>query len=126
MSSEKGKGEQVATKLPEGDLLQRILEKIVRGYAPERVILFGSYAYGEPRPESDIDLLIIKETERRPLERWVELKRLLRDRNRLIAVSPLVYTPEEVRERLAMGDMFLEEVLKSGEVLYERPSGSRQ
>ncbi len=105
-------------------LLQQILEKIVIGYTPKRVILFGSYAYGEPNEESDIDLLIIKETKRRPIERWTELKRLLRDRNRRVSVSPLVYTPQEVKERLAMGDMFLEEVLEKGKTLYERPTGS--
>jgi len=101
-------------------LLQEILERIVRGYTPERVIIFGSYAYGEPDEESDIDLLIIKKTEQRPIERWTELKRMLRDQGRLISVSPLVYTPQEVEERLAMGDMFLEEVLERGKTLYER------
>ena len=107
------------------ELIQQILHKIVTGYTPEQVILFGSYAYGEPDEMSDIDLLIIKETRRRPIERWTELKRLLRDRNRLASVSPLVYTPQEVEERLALGDMFLEEILEKGKTLYERSvSGS--
>jgi len=107
------------------ELIQQILHKIVTGYTPEQVILFGSYAYGEPDEMSDIDLLIIKETRRRPIERWTELKRLLRDRNRLASVSPLVYTPQEVEERLALGDVFLEEILEKGKTLYERSvSGS--
>jgi predicted nucleotidyltransferase len=103
--------------------IERILERIVKEYAPERIILFGSYAYGEPDEESDVDLLIIKETDQRPIARWVEVKRLLRDRSRIMSISPLVYTPREVEERLALGDPFLREALERGETLYERSAG---
>ena len=100
------------------DYVQEVLKKIIAHYAPQKIILFGSYAYGQPDEESDIDLLIIKETEKRPIERWTDLKRLLRDRNRLVSVSPLVYTPQELEERLALGDPFIQEILENGEVLY--------
>lgn len=100
------------------DVIQQIVEKLVSGYAPQKVILFGSYAYGDPTPDSDIDLLIIKDTDKRPLERWMEVKRLLRDRNRIISVSPLVYTTQELEDRLAIGDFFIQEVLERGKVLY--------
>ena len=103
--------------------IDRILERIVKEYAPERIVLFGSYAYGEPDEESDVDLLIIKETDQRPIARWVEVKRLLRDRSRTVSISPLVYTPREVEERLALGDPFLREALERGETLYERSAG---
>jgi predicted nucleotidyltransferase len=73
-------------------LIQDILAKIVAGYSPQRVILFGSYAYGEPDEDSDIDLLIIKDTDAPPIERWTTVKRLVRDRSRRTSVSPLVYT----------------------------------
>ncbi len=99
-------------------MIEEILKKIVTGYSPRKVILFGSYAYGQPDEESDIDLLIIKDTDNRPIERWIELKRLLRDRNRTVSVSPLVYTPRELEERLALGDFFIREVLEKGETLY--------
>jgi len=98
--------------------IREILEKIITYYVPQKVILFGSYAYGQPDEESDIDLLIIKETNRRPIERWTEIKRLLRDRNRPVSVSPLVYTPQEIEERLVLRDPFIQEVLTNGEVLY--------
>ena len=52
-------------KLPH--VIPDILEKIVAGYAPQKVILFGSYAYGEPDEDSDIDLLIIKDTNEPPI-----------------------------------------------------------
>ena len=104
-----------------GRLRQRILEiveRVVEGYRPKKVILFGSYAYGEPTEDSDVDLLIIKNTEKRPIERWLEVKKLLRGRGPLVAVSPLVYTEKELASRIAMKDFFIEEILERGELLY--------
>ena len=95
-----------------------IVGAISKGYKPKKIILFGSYAYGEPAEASDIDLLIIKNTDKRPIDRWVEVKRLLRDRNRMLAVAPLVYTEKEIAERLALRDFFVEEILDRGKVLY--------
>jgi predicted nucleotidyltransferase len=90
----------------------------VAGYAPEKIILFGSYAYGQPDEESDIDLLIVKDTDKRPIDRWMDVKRLVRDPNRVTSVMPIVYTPQELNDRLARGDFFIREVLERGEVLY--------
>lgn len=100
------------------EMIQDIVQRIAVGYSPQKVILFGSYAYGEPDEDSDIDLLVIKDTEKRPIERWMEVKRLLRDRNRSVSVSPLVYTVREIEDRLAIKDLFIKEVLEKGEVLY--------
>ena len=99
-------------------MIQHIVQRIVAGYSPKKIILFGSYAYGEPDEDSDIDLLIIKDTDKRPIERWMDVKRLLRDRNRTVSVSPLVYTSRELEARLALKDFFIQEVLEKGEVLY--------
>ena len=95
-----------------------IVERVVEGYRPKKVILFGSYAYGEPTEDSDVDLLIIKNTKKRPIERWLEVKKLLRGRGPLVAVSPLVYTEKELASRIAMKDFFIEEILERGELLY--------
>ena len=100
------------------EMIEDIVQRIVAGYAPQKVILFGSHAYGQPDEDSDIDLLIIKETDKRPLDRWMEVKRLLRDRSRRVSVSPLVYTGGEIEDRLAVKDFFIQEVLEKGEVLY--------
>jgi uncharacterized protein len=102
----------------ETELIRQLVEKIVRGYSPQKIILFGSYAYGNPTPESDIDLLIIKNTDKRPMDRWMEVKKLLRDPKRVIPVSPLVYTEREIEERRAIRDFFLEEIFEKGKVLY--------
>ena len=95
-----------------------IVEAISKRYAPKKIMLFGSHAYGEPTEDSDIDLFIIKNTNKRPIDRWIEVKRLLRDKRRMFAVSPLVYTEKEIEERLAIGDFFVEEVFEKGELLY--------
>jgi len=99
-------------------IINEIVDRILKGYKPKKVILFGSYAYGEPTEDSDIDLLIIKNTDKRPIDRWVEVKRLLRDNRRTIPVSPLVYTEKEIEERIAIKDFFIEEIFEKGDVLY--------
>lgn len=100
------------------ETINEIVDRILEGYKPKKVILFGSYAHGEPTEDSDIDLLIIKNTERRPIDRWVEVKRILRDRSRILPVSPLVYTEKEIEQRIAVNDFFIKEIFEKGEVLY--------
>jgi len=99
-------------------IILRAAKKIVKEYQPKKIILFGSYAYGEPTEDSDVDLLIIKDTDKRPIDRWIEVKRLLRDITRSLPVSPLVYTEKEIEERNAIKDFFIEEIFEKGEVLY--------
>ena len=101
-------------------LISRIVKTISHEYRPQKIILFGSYAYGRATPDSDIDLLIIKDTDLRMVDRFVEVKRLIYDPQLRIPVSPLVYTPHELQERLDMGDDFVEEVMREGKVLYEK------
>ena len=95
-----------------------MVAKLVANYAPQKVILFGSYAYGDPRPDSDIDLLIIKETPERFIDRWVTVRHILSDPKRRFPLETLVLTPQEVSQRRAVGDQFVEEILKKGEILY--------
>jgi len=97
---------------------RRIIRRIVDEYDPIKVILYGSYARGEQHADSDLDLLIIKETSKRPIERWMEVKRMVRDRNGSISVSPLVYTPKEFQECLDMKDYFIHDILDTGQVLH--------
>ncbi|MBI4288721.1 MAG: nucleotidyltransferase domain-containing protein [Chloroflexi bacterium] len=101
-------------------LILEIADQIREKYGPEKIILFGSYAYGKPTEDSDIDLLIVKDTGKKWVDRFVEVKTLIFDPDRRISVSPVVYTPREVAERLALGDEFVEEILTKGEVLYAR------
>ena len=99
-------------------VIQNILKKLVAEYAPQKVILFGSYAYGSPGSDSDIDLLIIKETTERFIDRWVTVQGILTGTHRFLPLETLILTPGEIDERLAIGDQFIAEILQKGEVLY--------
>ncbi len=99
-------------------MIRELVNKIIAEYAPDKIILFGSYAHGHPNEDSDIDLLIVKDTDMRPIDRWTHLKRLLRNRNSRVSVSPMVYTPKEIEDRLAHGDSFVKEAVEEGVVLY--------
>jgi predicted nucleotidyltransferase len=99
--------------------LGKLLNRLIAGYAPQRVILFGSYVYGEPDRHSDLDLLIVKETDRTPFKRRVEVGRIVRDKGRRTPIQPLVITPKELQERVQEGDSFLIEIMEKGEVLYD-------
>ena len=101
------------------DMILEIVDKIKREYQPNKIILFGSYAYGQPDRDSDIDLLIVKNTQERPLDRRVAATRIASDPKRLVPLEVIVLTPDEIRERLEVGDQFLRRILDKGEVLYE-------
>lgn len=96
--------------------IQRAVKQIVEGYHPQKVILFGSAARGEAREGSDIDLLIIKETSERRLDR---IARIFHYVDPDSFIEPHVFTPDELAQRLAVGDSFLETALREGHVVYE-------
>ena len=103
--------------------IQEIAATIRDACAPERIVVFGSRARGDATPDSDLDILVIMETDKREVERIRDVARLLR-RYRLppylMPMDILVKTPAEVRDRLAMGDQFLNEILADGMTAYER------
>ena len=100
------------------ETILEIADKIKERYKPDRIILFGSYAYGAPDRDSDIDLLIIKDTRDRPIDRRLAVVKIVSDPKRLIPFQPIVLTPAEMLERLEVGDQFVREILERGEVLY--------
>lgn len=91
-------------------------KEIARQFRPERIILFGSYAYGKPTRDSDVDLLVVMPHEGRGVEKAIEIRLKVRAP---FPMDLLVRSPEKIRERLALGDWFIEDVLNQGEVLYE-------
>jgi predicted nucleotidyltransferase len=95
-----------------------IVEKLKKEYQPSKIILFGSHVYGQPDGSSDIDLLIIKETADRPIDRRLTVARIVSDPKRLIPFESIVLTPNEVQERLIIGDQFIREILAKGEILH--------
>ena len=99
-------------------LIKSIAKKLKEKYKAEKIILFGSYAEGNPRKDSDIDLLIIKKTKARHIDRAVLVRKILKDENRIVAIDPLVYTPDEINKRLELEDDFVKNMLDNGAVLY--------
>lgn len=99
-------------------LLQDIINRLRKGYNPDKIILFGSFAAESATTASDIDLLIVKRTEDRFIDRWSKVREILSDSTRTLALDTFVLTPQEVSERLARGDQFLASVLQKGRVLY--------
>lgn len=99
-------------------LTDEIVQKLRAHYDPQQIILFGSYADGSTHQSSDLDLLIVKDTKERFIDRWSTVRQILSDPSRKIALETLVLTPQELSERLARGDQFLGEILQKGRVLY--------
>jgi predicted nucleotidyltransferase len=95
-----------------------MVQRIVAELDPEKIVLFGSYAYGAPTADSDVDLLIILETDAPRKERSWLVSRLLIPRP--FPVDILVKTPQEIEQALAGGDFFIQEIMARGKVLYER------
>ena len=89
---------------------------IGREFGAERVILFGSYARGAVTDDSDVDLLVIIPFEGRSVDKSVEIRLKLRPQ---FPIDLLVRTPENVRQRIEMGDGFMREIVEEGKVLYE-------
>ena len=96
--------------------INRFGQRLAATFKPERVVLFGSYAYGSPKDDSDVDILVVMPLDESPVDKSVEIRMKLRPR---FPLDLLVRTPSKIRERLAMGDDFIREILEKGKVLYE-------
>lgn len=96
--------------------IEDVGRRIGERFSPERVILFGSYAEGRPTEDSDVDILVVMPTRNSPVDQSVEIRLAVRPS---FPVDLLVRTPEKVRERLAIGDTFMRQILEKGKLLYE-------
>jgi len=102
------------------DLKYRIIEAL-KPINPEKIILFGSYAYGNPDNESDIDLLVIKNIKKDKVRDCrIEIKKRLwqKFKDQYISFDVLVDSEERIYERIKIGDSFYEEIYTKGEVIY--------
>lgn len=100
--------------------IQQIVEKIVKEYQPEKIILFGSWAWGEPGLDSDVDLFIVKRTQKLTSEREQEVQEFLYPRE--MPLDVLIYTPEELQISINENhNLFIEDILRNGRVLYMKP-----
>ncbi len=96
--------------------IRRYARQIVEQFRPEKIVLFGSYAYGQPHADSDVDMLIVMPASN-------EINQGIRIRRTLEAPFPLdliVRTPHKLRRRLEEGNWFLREVMEKGKTLYAK------
>lgn len=98
--------------------LREIVRRIVERFDPERIILFGSYAYGAPTPHSDVDVFVVMESNQRPLTRIGAVSALFPDRD--FPMDFIVRTSREVAELMEAGDPFTHEVIEKGRLLYAK------
>jgi predicted nucleotidyltransferase len=105
--------------MTDAKLLNQITARIVERFHPKRIILFGSHARGEAKPDSDFDLFVEMETQQRPPERTAEV--LSTFGLRPWSMDVVVYTPEEVERLRNVHGTLLSVVEAEGKVLYERP-----
>jgi predicted nucleotidyltransferase len=90
--------------------LQEIAQRIVEAFDPERIILFGSYATGQPTPDSNVGLLVVMGNGDPPARRSAEIARTLLDIP--FPIDIMVRTPEELEHRIDIGDYFIQEILE--------------
>jgi predicted nucleotidyltransferase len=97
-------------------VIRRFARQVAERFQPEKIILFGSYAYGTPHADSDVDILVIMPA-RNQLDQAVKIE---------LACDPpfpldiIVRTPHNMQWRLAEGDSFLREITTKGRILYEK------
>lgn len=100
-------------------VIRRFARDVVERFQPDKIVLFGSHAYGRPHDDSDVDILVVMQA-RNQLDLAARISQ---------AISPpfpldiLVRTRENLRWRLAEGDSFLNEIMTRGKVLYEKADG---
>ena len=99
------------------DLLDRIIEKLVSSLKPEQIILFGSYAYGQPNENSDVDLLVVVSESNEPRYRGAR-KAYQALRGVGLAIDIIVMTKEEFERKINVRSSLVHKVMHDGRVLY--------
>ena len=103
--------------------IQATCDDIAREFAPLKIILFGSYAYGTPTEDSDVDLCVVMAIpESQTRRQAVEIRQRIPRRFRM---DLLVRSPEEIAYRVSHNDWFLREIMQKGQVLYESVDAGR-
>ncbi len=101
--------------------IQDFCNRIVQDFQPERIILFGSYAYGNPTPDSDVDILVVLPFECKNLYKSLEI---LNRANPAFPIDLLARRQDDTERRYREGDPLIREALDRGKVLYERTGSS--
>lgn len=106
--------------------LELIIEKLKESINPLKIILFGSYAHGNPSKDSDIDLLVVTNDNHYPknykekMEKYLNVSTILSQFKKNIPIDLIVHTIPMHKRFIELGSMFSKEILKNGKVIYER------
>jgi len=114
--ADKAKAHKTMIQTVTAEQISTLCEQIAREFKPERIVLFGSHAYGIPGPFSDVDLMVVMPFEGSPLQ---QAARILTKINPPMALDLIVRTPQQVMDRLAMQDGFMQQIVQHGKVTYE-------
>ncbi|MEW5947584.1 MAG: nucleotidyltransferase domain-containing protein [bacterium] len=106
------------------DLIREIVDCIVKAVDPDKIILFGSFARGETHKHSDLDILVVKESDLPSYERSIPVYHALR--HLVFPMDVFVYTPDEINEWRNVPQAFITSIVKAGKVIYERQERSCQ
>ena len=93
--------------------IEKIKQRLVEKFHPQAIVLFGSYAWGQPKEESDIDMLVVKDSQQRSRQMELEAHKLLLDIDQ--SLDLFVYKPEDLK---AKSNAFFKRILSQGRVLY--------
>lgn len=96
--------------------IEEFARRIAAEFHPERIILFGSYAYGTATPDSDVDLLVVMPHAGKAVEQALEIRRAVQPN---FGLDLIVRDPQTLQQRIEWGDFFLREITQKGVVLYE-------
>jgi predicted nucleotidyltransferase len=100
--------------------IRRFARRIAGKFHPDKIILFGSYAYGTPHEWSDVDLLVVMPA----YDQTNQAIRITRAFEAPFSLDLIVRTPERLSRDVKDGDWFLQEITSKGKVLYEKNDGS--
>jgi uncharacterized protein len=95
--------------------IETFVKELVAQFQPERVILFGSYAYGKPTPDSDVDLMVVMPHDGAAARKAADIRLVLPYD---VPFDLIVRSPKRLEERLKMNDVFMREIVEKGHVLY--------
>ena len=104
--------------------IQSLVSTLQQQYQPEEIVLFGSYAWGVPQETSDLDFLIVKKTDLPSYKRSAEVAKIIshqRQQDKIltgVSIDFVIKTPEEIQQRLALGDPFIEDMYLKGKKVY--------
>jgi predicted nucleotidyltransferase len=105
-----------ANTVTNNNIISYVVNRIKLHFTPEKIILFGSHAWGKPDKESDVDLFVVMDSDLRRDERSRVIQKLFPDRT--FPLDIIVYTPKEVKESLEKGNPFIKEIIKEGKLLH--------